>query len=124
MIVALTVLIGTVMACGSDADAPSNTGEVAETGKIVKILNKDPAMSTKYGFDPKDLTFDVGETITFRLTAQAELHNFTIDELNIDMDIEPRETEDLEMTFNEAGEYRFYCLFHEENGMEGTITVK
>ena len=38
MIVALTVLIGTVMACGSDADAPSNTGEVAETGKIVKIF--------------------------------------------------------------------------------------
>jgi uncharacterized cupredoxin-like copper-binding protein len=53
------------------------------------------------------------------------LHNFSIDELGISVDIAPGATEETVINAP-AGEYEFYCNVpgHKEAGMEGTLTVE
>ena len=110
----------------SDATASTPAGAPAPgEGTTVNVVNGDPGGDTgEYKFVPSEQTFAVGETVTFVLKAESELHNFTIDDLGLDQDVSPGEEESVTVTFDAAGTYRFYCLFHEANGMEGTIIVQ
>ena len=51
-------------------------------------------------------------------------HNFSIDELGIDIDVAPGETQETVINAP-AGEYEYYCNVpgHKEAGMVGTLTV-
>jgi plastocyanin len=54
-------------------------------------------------------------------------HNFTIQGTEISEDVEPGEDEDTEELGDHgvsAGTYRFFCRFHEDEGMVGTIVVE
>ena len=55
----------------------------------------------------------------------AALHNFSIDELGISVDIAPGATEETVITAP-AGEYEYYCNVpgHKPAGMLGTLTVQ
>jgi plastocyanin len=111
---------GDVRPPASAASGQPSEGEVT----LVSVINGDPAGPTgEYKFSPLEFTFKVGETVSFSIKAETELHNFSVDELNIDQDINTGETVELKFTFNDTGTYRLYCLFHEANGMVGTITV-
>jgi plastocyanin len=76
-------------------------------------------------FDPKELTIPADTDVTVSLpTVGAILHNFSIDDLGIDVDIDPGATE--ETTINApAGEHEYYCNVsgHKAAGMVGTLTV-
>ena len=107
------------------ASSPADTTPSNDEGTQVTIINGDPGGDTKaYAFVPAELTFAVGETVTFTLKAESEIHNFSIDAREVDEDVDGGEEVDVTVTFDEAGTHRFYCLFHEANGMEGTITVQ
>ena len=96
-------------------------------GESVTVINRDLAGSGEYGFDPAELTFNVGDTVNITLIAETELHSFTVNELGIDVDIDgaetPGKTETLACTFDEPGTFQLVCIYHEGNGMVGTITV-
>lgn len=93
-------------------------------GTPLTIVNEDPGGSGEYKFNPSEIAFAVGETVDFTMTTETELHNFTVDDLGIDEDVEPGESVTFSFTFDRAGTYKFICIFHEINGMVGTITVK
>ncbi len=80
--------------------------------------------SGDYMFNPADLIFSVGETVTFELTSETEFHTFTVDDLEIDVEVNGGETQTLTFTFEEAGEFALICIPHEFHGMTGTITVQ
>jgi plastocyanin len=85
---------------------------------------QDSGGSGAYLFGPADLTFSVGDTITLELTSEGKFHTFTVDDLGIDVGVDPGSTETLEFTFAEAGTYTLICVPHEVLGMVGTITVQ
>ena len=95
-----------------------------ETPTPVSVGLQDPAGSGKHAFDPAELRFSVGETVTFELTAETELHTFTVDELGIDEAVDGGETVSFTFTFEEAGEYGLRCIPHEADGMVGKIIVE
>jgi plastocyanin len=77
-------------------------------------------------FEPEEIAIpaDTDATVTLPNEGVA-LHNFSIDALDISVDIAPGATE--EITINApAGEYEFYCNIpgHESAGMKGTMTVE
>jgi uncharacterized cupredoxin-like copper-binding protein/mono/diheme cytochrome c family protein len=77
------------------------------------------------GWDPKQLTIGTGpQTIAITNTGTS-LHDFTIDELDIKVDLPAGETTNVEINA-EPGTYTFYCSIpgHREAGMEGTLTVE
>ena len=112
------------------SDTPTAAGQsgVAGDGTQVTVINHDLAGSGVYAFEPSEYSFKVGETVTFTLIGETELHSFTVDELEIDIDIDatvgPGATGTLTHTFDKAGTFRLVCIYHEGNGMVGTITVQ
>ena len=77
-----------------------------------------------HSFLPSKMTFSVGDSITFVLTAQTEFHTFTLDDLGIDVPVDGGKTVRHTFTFNQAGTFNLICIPHEMQGMVGTITVK
>ncbi len=95
----------------------------ASGGDTFTVNLQDPAGSGEYKFSPSDLTFSVGDTVTFTLTAEKEFHTFTVDDLNIDVSVTGGATVEHTVTFDRAGSFELICIPHERIGMTGTITV-
>ena len=75
-------------------------------------------------FDPKDVTVPAAADVKLVLPNEgAAPHNFSIDALNVSVDMGPGETKDA--TINApAGDYEYYCNVpgHKEAGMVGKLT--
>ena len=110
------------------ADTPAPTSRVPDgcnEGDIrFTVENQDPGGSGSYVFVPKEMSFDVGDTVCFNLSAETEFHTFTVDELGIDVDLEPGTKKTHTITFDKAGSFKLICIPHLALGMEGTITVQ
>ena len=77
-------------------------------------------------FEPKELSIPANTDVTVRLPNEGvTLHNFSIDELGISVDIDPGATEETVINAP-AGTYEYYCNVpgHKEAGMRGTLTVQ
>ena len=92
-------------------------------GEEFSVGLRDLAGSGEYAFDPAELTFNVGDTVNFTLTSDAEAHTFTVDRLEIDVSVGVGETLECSFTFDEPGTFDLICIPHELQGMVGTITV-
>ena len=82
-------------------------------------------MTTDFKFTPTTLTATAGKpvTVTIKNNGQAE-HNFSIDSLKADKDIEKGESATVTFTPTQAGGIEFFCKYHKaSNGMTGTLTV-
>jgi plastocyanin len=82
----------------------------------------------KYYFEPKQLTIQPGDTVTF-LNAQDDIHDVMfgsvpkkVDEMIMSPQFE-KKGEKFSYTFTVPGTYQFHCHPHEELGMKGTLIV-
>jgi len=102
------------------AEAPAADAAQAATAEDVTVTSYD------IYFDPKEVTIPAATDVKFILpNAGAAPHNFSIDALNLSVDIAPGETKDT--TINApAGEHEYYCNVpgHKEAGMVGTLIAK
>ncbi|MDP6455602.1 MAG: cupredoxin domain-containing protein [SAR202 cluster bacterium] len=119
------------IACSSESDetssAPAPTAAPAAApsgGTAFEVSLQDPGGSGSYVFSPADLTFSVGDTVSFSLTSEKEFHTFTVDDLGIAENVNAETTVDLTFTFDTAGTFELICVPHEALGMVGTITVQ
>ncbi len=92
------------------------------TSKVIELEAKDIA------YDPTGITIDAADLpVTIEMTnTGAALHNFSIDALDINVDVQPGESVDIVIPAGTApGAYDFYCNVpgHKEAGMVGTLTV-
>ena len=75
-------------------------------------------------FEPNDVTINAGDSVHF-VNGMLPPHNIIV-EGRADLSREalmfsPGESQDI--TFNEAGDYEFFCAPHQGAGMTGTIHV-
>jgi uncharacterized cupredoxin-like copper-binding protein len=76
-------------------------------------------------FEPDELSIPADTDVTVHIPNEGvTLHNFSIDELGVDIDIDPGATGEAVINAP-AGEYEYYCNVpgHREAGMVGTLTV-
>ena len=107
----------------ADADAAAPAAEedasAAATGEAASVVSHD------IFFDPKELSIPADTDVTVSLPNEGvTLHNFAIDELGIDVDIDPGATQEVVINAP-AGTYEYYCNVpgHKAAGMVGTLTV-
>jgi plastocyanin len=76
-------------------------------------------------FEPPCIAVSSTQAITLANAGNLE-HNFTVADGDIDIDVEPgeEETTDEIGTDLAAGTYRFFCEYHEDQGMVGTLVVE
>ncbi len=77
-------------------------------------------------FTPATLTVPAGSEVTFYLTSRDVIHGFKVFDTNINIMVIPGQIAEVTYTFDEPGEYQFYC--HEYCGaahhlMSGVIRV-
>src|SRR5215218_3504454 len=99
------------------AGSPAATG--AEAAQSVEFVGYD------IYFKPKEVTIPANTDVAAVIQNDgAAPHNFSIDELGIDIDVAPGETQETVINAP-AGEYEYYCNVpgHKEAGMVGTLIV-
>ena len=101
----------------------SSSGQAAG-GTPFTVNLEDIGGSGEYKFDPTDMTFSVGETVTFTLTSETEYHTFDVEDLEIGVEVDAGDLQTFTFTFDEAGTYELICIPHLTQGMVGTITVQ
>lgn len=97
-------------------------GGAAAATEITIVAGK----PTELQFNPSQVTIPAGTDVKVTLHNEGALpHNFSIDALNISVNLNPGETK--EVTINaSAGTYDFYCNVpgHKEAGMVGTLIAQ
>lgn len=117
--VVLTVVL-VAAGCGGDDDdaADVDTGNQADSGQETSVeLEADD-----FYFEPEAVDARAGDTITIEVENEGDAtHTFSVDALDIDEEIAPGDTAEIEVTVPDGGGVDFYCRFHEGRGMKGTI---
>jgi uncharacterized cupredoxin-like copper-binding protein len=111
-------------ACGGGGSGGATT--TAATSPETTVAGMEITVTaTEFVFDPDTLEVPAGVPVTITLINRGVVeHDFTIEELGIDVLAQPGETVSETFTF-EAGEYHILCSIpgHHEAGMLGTLTV-
>ena len=130
-------MVGTLIARPMEsADEPATVDESAAEDEVEaaqEAAGEAPAESTvqvvtsfDIYFEPKEVAIPADTDVTFDLPNDgAAPHNFSIDELGIDVDIAPGET--AQTVINAPpGSYEYDCNIpgHREAGMVGTLVVE
>jgi plastocyanin len=112
------------VSCGGDGDtgepaSPTPTATTPTGGAAsVAITMQDNR------FDPASLTISVTQAIELSNEGTA-LHNLTIEGTPVDVDVQPGQSQTLSPPGDAIApdSYRFFCEYHEAQGMEGTMEV-
>ncbi|HEX2027606.1 MAG TPA: cupredoxin domain-containing protein [Nitriliruptorales bacterium] len=129
-----------LVACGGDEQTP--TGTEAETGAASQGEGEAPVQlggdvndhgtgqvegdvvemeADDFYFQPTFVEAAAGTTVTVRLHNEGDAgHTFTIDEQDVDVVLDPGAEAETEVDVGN-GALRFYCRFHESQGMQGAF---
>ncbi len=82
--------------------------------------------ATEMAFDPASFEVAAGEPVNLTVTNTGQVfHDLTIDELDLQIDVDSGQTATAGLEIDEPGEYDYYCSVpgHASAGMQGTLTV-
>ena len=106
------------------ADESAATAEAA--GEVPAEASAQTVTSFDIYFEPKEVTIPANTDVTFTLPNDgAAAHDFSIDELGIQVSLPPGETQTVVVNAP-PGSYEYYCNVpgHKEAGMVGTLIVE
>lgn len=121
---ALAVAVFSVAtACGSNSSSSSSG---ASGGGTIDVSGQSStSMSAEdFSFTPSALGGTADQELTISLTNDGTTaHNFSIDDQDIDVTLQPGDQQDIDVTLPSSGSVQFYCSFHQASGMVGTLEV-
>ena len=75
-------------------------------------------------FKPTFLQGEPGQRLQLAIENESgTLHNISLPEQHLDMDIPPKGKVTVEVVFPASGAVRFFCKFHEALGMHGALRI-
>jgi plastocyanin len=140
-IIAMTLLLS---ACSSDspssAASPSASGEGGESSSTITLNGqtandhgtkdvsgggKEEVEVDSFYFNPTVFTAHAGDALTLTLSNETStLHNFSLPDQSIDMDVPPDGSIKVTVTFPDSGTQVFFCKYHQSQGMVGGLQVE
>ena len=112
------------VACsGDDGGATESGGSTETTAEEAADAGGDMVTLTaaNFAFDPGSLTVASGDTIEFTNEDDAK-HNFTAEDVGLDVDVAATGAATIELEGVEAGTYEYFCEYHKDS-MKGTLEV-
>lgn len=82
---------------------------------------------TEFRIDPDKITVYKGKEVTFKVKNDGTVtHVFALQGMAKEVQVEPGETKELKVTFNNTGKIEYLCNIdaHDAKGMIGELTVK
>ncbi|MEA2452943.1 MAG: Cupredoxin-like domain [Actinomycetota bacterium] len=114
ILVGLACLAVLGAACGGD-DTANTPGDGAAAGGSTTLTAAD------FSFDPTSLSAAPGDSIDYTNSDDVE-HNFTVEDLGIDQDVEGGKSATIDLGHAAPGTYDFFCKYHKDT-MTGTLEV-
>ena len=119
----------TIMACGKSSK--SSTSSSAPAGSSSTTTSAPTAAKSQelelydFRFDPKRIKGEPGQKVTLELKNEGKTeHNFSVDSLHIDKDLEAGKKETVSLTLPKSGTLQFYCQYHKaSHGMVGQLST-
>jgi plastocyanin len=141
---ALVTALALLTACGGGGDggepqasgtsttaagSPAGGAPVALAGTVNDHGSKDLGTATEteielddFYFGPTYVRARPGTTLTIELENEGDApHTFTIDGLGVDQTVQPGAKAEATVTLPASGAVRFYCRFHQGQGMQGAF---
>jgi YVTN family beta-propeller protein len=118
--------VGQGMTSAPTAPAPTpGTMTISDHGTLeVKGQTTIELEADEYYFKPTFLQGTPGQRLKLEIENESgTLHNISLPEQHLDMDIPPKGTVTVEVVFPASGTVRFFCKFHEALGMHGALHV-
>ena len=110
----------------SDDDSKSSDDSSTLDDSSTTAAKKISVKAFSYGFLPTTITLTKGEKVKFEITSLDVDHTFTVDKLNINVQVKGGQTTTIEFTPSEVGEYEYYSSIsgQKDSGMKGMLTVE
>jgi plastocyanin len=139
---AVTVAAVALAACGDDGYDSGGSGgsesdrsaepPIALKGEVTDKGTADVTSGGEVDLEADDFYFDAtfleatpGDTLAVAITNDGDAtHTFTIDSLQIDEEIQPGSSANVEVTVPDSSALNFYCRFHRGRGMQGAVFTK
>ncbi len=104
---------------------PHDTVTISDHGTLeVKGQTAVELEADEYYFKPTFLQGTPGQRLKLEIENESgTLHNISLPEQHLDMDIPPKGKVTVEVVFPASGAVRFFCKFHEALGMHGALRV-
>ncbi len=131
----LAVVAVVVMLLGAACSSSSDSGD--EGGSQITIAgdkandhgSKDASgmksievEADNFYFEPTTLTGTAGQTLEIEISNEGStVHNFSLDDQNLDQDIENGKSATVTVRFPSSGVVEFYCKYHKSRGMVGQL---
>lgn len=77
-----------------------------------------------FGFSTAAIRIDTGTTVVWEWTGEGGAHNVEDEDGEFESDLYSEEGETFEYTFEDSGNYRYFCNPHRSNGMLGGVAVE
>lgn len=109
---------------GGSKKSSESEGSKSTTATDVGGMSSVDVEMDDYYFDPAVLKGDPGQKLTIELENEGEVeHNFSITSQSVDQDVQPDKKTEVTVTLPRSGTLKFFCKFHESQGMTGTLQV-
>ena len=96
------------------------TQDISGDGASAKI----EVEADDFYFNPTFIKVAPGQKITVELKNEGSVaHTFTLTALNIDKEVQPGSTAEIEVMAPASGDAAFFCRFHKDSGMQGALFV-
>jgi plastocyanin len=106
---------GTTTIAGTQTESHGTKDVSDETGKVEIEMYDDY-------FEPTVLKGKPGQKVTLELKNEGKnAHTLTISDQSVDMEIQPADEGEVDVTFPQSGQLEFVCRFHESKGMIGAL---
>lgn len=102
---------------GNGGSGSGSSGGSQSGGNSVMTIQQN-----NFFFDPNTFTVQSGDTITIKNGNANTPHTFTIKGTDVDVANDPLGSQDVTIDLA-PGTYEFFCKYHVQSGMKGTLTV-
>ena len=100
-----------------NGDAANDHGSADVSGKDETEVELDD-----FYFGPTTLTGTAGQQVKLELKNEGGVeHNFTLEDQDVDQDVEAGEDASVMVTFPDSGVLEFFCKYHRSMGMVGQL---
>lgn len=144
IIVALVIVVGAALLLNRNSSTTPAMTETQMEGSGVtgmdtatpvggEVMSGTPADKTvtveagSFYYSPKEIRVKKGDRVKIIMTSKDMMHDFMIDELNVQLPITSAgETKTVEFVAEKAGEFEYYCSVgqHRANGQVGKLIVE
>jgi plastocyanin len=117
-----STIAGTTSTSASTAAGSSSNSSGAVSDVSARSTFDISAQS--FFFSPTELDGAADQTLKLTVTNDGTVaHTFTIDSEQVDITLQPGQSQQVSVTFPQSGSVEFYCRFHVSSGMKGTLQV-